>query len=64
MVGIRGKSSACDGIYIFINSQGWRGWLAIWIIWRKSGMSTGVGILDKLPGNACLLWINVSNPPL
>ena len=25
---------------------------------------TGVGILDKLLENACLLWISVSNPPL
>ena len=29
--------------------------LAIRVIWRNGNISAGVGILERLPGNACLL---------
>ena len=51
-MGMRGRSSSWDGIYMFIDSHGWMGWLAIRIIWRKGEMSAGVGILDRLPWSA------------
>ena len=45
-------------------SQGSRGWFAIRVIWRNRDMSTDVGILERFPRNACLLWISRSRPPL
>ena len=41
MLGMRGRSSSWDGIYMFISSHGWRGWFAIRIIWRNGDMSQG-----------------------
>ena len=40
---------------MLIRNQGCRGWLAIRIIWRNGDMPAGVGILEMLPGNVCLL---------
>ena len=62
--GMRHVSSKCVGIYICRISQGVRGWLFIFIICRYGEMLAGVGILLTFPGNAYLLWINVSRPPL
>jgi hypothetical protein len=55
MVGMRGMSSSCEGMYMLMNSQGCKGRLAMRIIWRYGEISTGVGILEMLPGNACWL---------
>jgi hypothetical protein len=52
---MRGRSSSCEGMYMLIRSQGCRGRLAIRVIWRYGEMAAGVGILEILPGNACLL---------
>ena len=59
---MKDKSSLCRGM--FIRSHGRSGWFATRIIWRNGDMFAGVGTLDKFIGNACLLWISVSNPPL
>ena len=64
MVGMRGMSSSCEGMYKLIRSQGCKGWLAIRVIWRYGDILAGVGILDRLLGNACVLWISSSRPPL
>ena len=57
-------SSGCVGIYMCMSSQGLNGWLLIFIICRYGEISAGVGILVIFPGNAYLLWISVSKPPL
>ena len=57
-------SSMCVGMYMCIISQGISGWLFIFIICRYGEILTGVGILVIIPGNANLLWISVSRPPL
>ena len=64
MVGMRGKSSSCEGMYKLIKSQGCKGWFAMRVIWRNGDISAGVGILERLSGNACLLCIKSSSPPL
>lgn len=64
MIGIRGRSSSCEGMYMLMRSHGWRGRLAIRVIWRYGEMAAGVGILEILPGNACLLCISNRRPPL
>ena len=48
-------SSSCEGMYKLIKSQGCKGWFAMRVIWRNGDMSAGVGILARLPGNACVL---------
>ena len=55
MVGMRGRSSSCEGMYRLISSQGCMGWFVIRVIWRNGNTSTGVGILERLPGNACFI---------
>ena len=62
MVGMRGRSSSCEGIYS--RSQGCRGWLAMRVIWRKGDMAARVGILEMLLGNACLMCTRRRRPPL
>ena len=57
-------SSKCRGIYMCIISQGISGWLFIFIICRYGEILAGVEILMTFPGNAYLLWISVSRPPL
>ena len=52
MVGMRGMSSSCEGMYNLIRSQGFKGWFAMRVIWRNGDISSGVGILDRLLGNA------------
>ena len=64
MVGMSGRSSAWEGMYILIRSQGCKGRLAMRVIWRYGEISTGVGILEMLPGKACVLWISNRRPPL
>jgi hypothetical protein len=49
---------------MLIISQGCRGRLAMRVIWREGEMAAGVGSLEILPGNACLLWISKRRPPL
>ena len=61
---MRDVSSGCVGIYICIISQGISGWLFIFIICRYGEILDGVGILETFPGNAYLLWMSVSKPPL
>ena len=61
---MRGRSSSCEGIYRLSRSQGCRGWLAMRVIWRKWDMAAGVGILEMLLGNACLMCTRSRRPPL
>lgn len=61
---MRGRSSSCEGIYKLIKSHGCKGWFAMRVTWRNGDMFAGVGILERLPGNACLLCISSSSPPL
>ena len=62
--GIRHVSSKCVGIYMYTISHGIEEWLFILIICKYGEMFVGVGILVTFPGNAYLLWISVSRPPL
>ena len=45
-------------------SPGCKGWFAMHIIWKNGDISAGVGLLERLLGNACLLCINSSSPHL
>ena len=62
--GMRHVSSRCVGIYMCIISQGRSGWFFIFIICIYGEMFAGVGIFATFPGNAYLIWISVSRPPL
>ena len=62
--GIRHRSSKCVGIYICMINHRVSGWLFICIICRYGEILAGVGILVTFFGNAYLLWIRVSRPPL
>ena len=61
---MRHVSSKCVGIYMRLISQGSTGWLFMFIIYGYGDMFASVGILVTFPGNAYLLWISVSRPPL
>lgn len=64
IVGLRGKSFSCEGVYMFINSHGWSIWFVMRIIWRHGDKSAGVDISVRSPMNAYFLCTSVSNPPL
>ena len=64
MVGMRGMSSSCEGMYKLMRSQGCKGWFAMRVIWRNGDISAGVGSLDRLLRKACVLWISSRRPPL
>ena len=64
MMGISLKSSLSDGMYRCIISQDCKGWFLMCIICRYGNMFIGVGIFFMLLGNAYLLFISVSSPPL
>jgi hypothetical protein len=57
-------SSMWVGMYRCIRKYVERGWLAILIICRYGDISSVVGILVILPGNAYSWCIRVSSPPL
>ena len=62
--GMRRVSSMCVGIYMCIISQGSSGWFFIFIICMYGEIFVGIEILATFLGNAYLLWISVSRPPL
>ena len=57
-------SSSCDGMYKLIRSQDCKGWFAMRVIWRNGNIFADVGILARLPGNACFLWTSSGRQPL
>ena len=64
IIGIESMSSVCEGIYMCIINQGWRGWLFISNICKYGDILAGVGILVMFPGCAYVLFISVRRPPL
>ena len=59
IVGMRGRSSSCEGMYKLIKSRGCKGWFAMRVIWRNGDIFAGVGILERLQGNACCVLVVV-----
>lgn len=64
MLGIRCRSSGCEGMCMCMISHGCNGRLFIFMSWRYGEIIAGVGIFVMLPGKAYVLWMRVSSPPL
>lgn len=47
-VGMRGRSSSCDDIYIFFINHGGSGWFAVRIISRNGDILARVSIFETL----------------
>ena len=48
MMGMRGRSSSCEGMYKLIKSHGCKGWFAMRVIWRNGDMSAWGGNFGKI----------------
>lgn len=48
---MRGKSSTCACIYMFMRSHGWSRWFTILIVWRNGEMFGWMDIFEMLHGD-------------